>query len=442
MSSEKQSLPSIPQSPAPDAPPPYASIAAATATLLESIAPQPADGTTPAQPIRLTDAPPAQPHRAPAPPPKPHTHKRSASASSAASGSLKTKRSWFSFASSAAPAPGAAHPPPAAAASSARTRAEVRSTVAALVSDLVRSPSGAGTPAAAARGVLASCADVCAAHALVLADVLQDRAIEGHSPLYWAIVTRARGDAGSANAEGSGGEGEGGAEAEDEEKDDLVAALLAHCPALPPDAAHELRLACVAAADQGTFQRLRALFAPALGTDAVLLHSRRDDVRVVLPAQTADGAFAVRVEVPQYHRRMMVAREIALEFVARNRIWRLALLITGPEETWHGPPPGAWCIALALQDAASPPAWLDARLFLLDAKFNATSDTASLPLRSKQMLEPPRDGAPLVQVVVPLDGTPFSGLQYAGNPATVPDDTLRLRLEAKLRKPDPFEGAA
>lgn len=314
-SSEKQSLPSIPQSPSPDAPPPYASIAAATATLLESIALEPVDAnTTPAQPIKLTDAPPAQPHRAPAPPPKSHAHKRSASASSAASGSLKTKRSWFSFAPASSSTP--AHPAPAAApASSARTRAEVRSTVAALVSDLVRSPSGTGTPAAAARGVLASCADVCAAHALVLADVLQDRAIEGHSPLYWAIVTRARGGAGPSNAE-EGGEGE--AEAEDEEKDDLVAALLAHCPALPPDAAHELRLACVAAADQDTFQRLRALFAPALGTDAVLLHSRRDDVRVFLPAQSADGAFTVRVEVPQYHRRMMVAREIALEFVARS----------------------------------------------------------------------------------------------------------------------------
>lgn len=89
------------------------------------------------------------------------------------------------------------------------------------------------------------------------------------------------------------------------------------------------------------------------------------------------------------------------------------------------------------------------------------ADSASLPLRSKQMLEPPRDGTPLVQLVVPLDGTPLSGLQYAyvslyihgrifhcayiadgrGSPATAPDDTLRLRLEAKLRKPDPLYGA-
>ena len=318
-SSEKQSLPSIPQSPAPDAPPPYTSIAAATATLLESIAPQPADATAAAQPIKLTDAPPAHPHRVPAPPAKPHTHKRSASTSSTTSTGLKSKRSWFSFASSAASAtvPVPVHPPAVSgAAASARTRAEVRTTVAALVSDLVRSPSGVGTPAAAARGVLASCADVCAAHALVLADVLQDRTIEGHSPLYWAIVTRVRGP--SDSAEGSGRDAEAEGEGEDGEKDDLVAALLAHCPALQPDAAHEIRLACVAAADQDTFQRLRALFTPALGTDAVLLHSRRDDVRVFLPAESADGAFAVRVEVPQYHRRMMVAREIALEFVARS----------------------------------------------------------------------------------------------------------------------------
>ena len=41
------------------------------------------------------------------------------------------------------------------------------------------------------------------------------------------------------------------------------------------------------------------------------------------------------------------------------------------------------------------------------------ADAPSLPLRSKQMLEPPRDGVPVVQLLVPLDGTPLSGLQYA-----------------------------
>ncbi len=40
-------------------------------------------------------------------------------------------------------------------------------------------------------------------------------------------------------------------------------------------------------------------------------------------------------------------------------------------------------------------------------------DSPSLPLRSKQMLEPPRDGVSAVQLLVPLEGTPLSGLQYA-----------------------------
>lgn len=66
--------------------------------------------------------------------------------------------------------------------------------------------------------------------------------------------------------------------------------------------------------------RACALFAPALGSDAVL-QPRRDDVRVVFPAPSAEGAFAVRVEVPQYYRRWMVAREIALEFVAQSTLF-------------------------------------------------------------------------------------------------------------------------
>ncbi len=148
-SSEKQSLPSIPQSPAPDAPPPYTSIAAATATLLESIAPQPADATAAAQPIKLTDAPPAHPHRVPAPPAKPHTHKRSASASRLRAQDLSPSAAGSrSLLQLHLPRPPAlpAHPTISGAAASARTRAEVRTTVAALVSDLVRSPGGGGHP--------------------------------------------------------------------------------------------------------------------------------------------------------------------------------------------------------------------------------------------------------------------------------------------------------
>lgn len=43
---------------------------------------------------------------------------------------------------------------------------------------------------AAVPRVLASCADVYATHALVLADVPQERAIQGHPPLYCAIITQ------------------------------------------------------------------------------------------------------------------------------------------------------------------------------------------------------------------------------------------------------------
>lgn len=293
MSSEKEALSTIPQSPLPDAPPAYDTITA-TATLLESIASNMHGAPTTTQPIMLpADPPPTTlsppPFRPPPPPPAPgKTHRRTQSASSTTS--LKTKKSWFQFASSPA--------------SSSRTLHEVRTTVVALVRDLVRDHSS-GSPAAL--GILTSCADVCASHAIALSEILQDKFIESHSPLYWAIVKRSRA---------------GADDDDDGPKDrDLVGAILGRCTPLSAETVTELRLACLATSDQVMFQRLRSHFSSTSGTDQVLLGADLppDDVVVKIGAGT-EGAFAVTFAIPQYHKRMMISKEIGLEFVARSAL--------------------------------------------------------------------------------------------------------------------------
>jgi hypothetical protein len=192
-------------------------------------------------------------------------------------------------------------------------------------------------------------------------------------------------------------------------------------------------------------QRLRHLpqFSAITGADQVLLGTDipLDEVTVEI-GPGVEGAFAANFQIHQFHKRMMISKEIVLEFIARNRIWRVALLIT-PDNVWYGPPPGSWCASLSLQEP-SPPTWLDARLVIHESPGEdiiGGSDTRpiqgkSIPmlrLKAKQMLEAPRNGVPATKIITSFDEDPtFTSLQYSGSSA---EEILSLRLEAKLRKP-------
>jgi hypothetical protein len=77
-----------------------------------------------------------------------------------------------------------------------------------------------------------------------------------------------------------------------------------------------------------------------------------------------------------------------------------------PDDKWYGPPPGSWCVSLSLQES-SPPTWFDGQLSL-------PNSNQPLRLRSKQVLEGPRNGVPASQIVVPMDDSPdFATLQYS-----------------------------
>ena len=181
---------------------------------------------------------------------------------------------------------------------------EVRTTVLNLVRDLVQEHSS-GSPAAL--GILQSCAEACNSHSVSLAEILQDKFIESHSPLYWAIVKRRQRDLHE--------------DANDPAEPDLLDALLKQASPLNADTATELRQACLAISDHSMFQRLCILpqFTAASSADKVILGATLppDDVTVELGPGN-EGAFAVDFQIFQFHKRMMVSREIKHEFVARS----------------------------------------------------------------------------------------------------------------------------
>jgi hypothetical protein len=295
---EKHALPNDSQSPTIEGPPAYESLSPtrtdqATTMLIDNNPPI----THTSAISNLTGSPPPPPFRGIVPTQKSHT--RSPSSSSVAS--VKGKKSgWFSFSSSAP----------------SKTPPEIRSTVLGLVRDLVQDHSS-GSPAAL--GILQSCADACTSHSVSFSAILQEKFIENHTPLYWAIVKRTSGQ--SEDDEGRGGDSE-----------DLVTALLSHISPLNPDTILDLRMACMATSDQAMFQRLRRSprFASISGSDQILLGGSPSPDDVTVEIGPGDkGAFTVDCIVAQFHKRMMVSKEIVLDFIARSTYLKFTVWIYG-----------------------------------------------------------------------------------------------------------------
>ncbi|KDR67208.1 hypothetical protein GALMADRAFT_80192 [Galerina marginata CBS 339.88] len=327
----------------------------------------------------------------------------------------------------------------------ARTAREVRNTVLGLVRDLIQEHI---TNSPATAGILQSCAEACSSHSLSLSSILQEKSIENHTPLYWAIVKRPPDEH---------------QEQEVAQCPDLLTALISYATPLNRETITEVRLACLATSDQALFQRLRLSpeFAPVSGIDQMLLGGTIPPEEVVLEDMAGEGggAFAVNFVIPHFHKRMVVSKEIALEFIARSRMWRLSFFIA-PEPRVSGmdPPAGSWCVALSLVEA-SPPTAIDSRLLIAEAKptklpeasgsgessspprtpFRLPSKSKPAPsirLRSTQPLEAARRGYRGKSVVVSLEDSVGANLQYGNNPYIGPDEKLRVRLEARLGKPD------
>ncbi|PPQ94817.1 hypothetical protein CVT25_007454 [Psilocybe cyanescens] len=379
------------------------------------------------------NSPPPVPPKSPASPASPSTN---------AKGKARAVN-WFAFATEA------------------RTRSEVRNTVLGLVKDLIQEHI---TNSEAATGILQSCAEACATHSLSLSSILQEKSIENHTPLYWAIVKRPPDEH---------------QEKEDMQCPDLLTALISYATPLNQATVAEVRLACLATSDQALFQRLRLSpeFAPVSGADQMLLGGTIPPEEVELEDIPGEGggSFAVNFVIPHFHKRMVVSKQIAIEFIARSRMWRLAFFIA-PEprryRTSVEPRVGSWCISLSLIET-SPPTYVQARLLIPEAKSpsanleapespgSSTNDPPSsspffrLPkslsysepnsknaisilLKSNEQIEAAtgsrRNSAGKSIVVSLEESTMGANLQYGNNPYIGPDEKLRGRLEARLGK--------
>jgi hypothetical protein len=173
--------------------------------------------------------------------------------------------------------------------------------------------------------LLSNCADTCNAQGLNFSALLQEPFVEGHLPVYWAVLKRPPAAAAAA-ATAAAVKTDHTRPAGNSDPDALVLAILD--ASLPINAASvaDARLACVTVSDNALFVRLGQryeAFSPRSGIDRVLLGgSDTVDTASVEEARgsgsNVSAAFTVRFSITQFQLRMRVSKQARIEFIARG----------------------------------------------------------------------------------------------------------------------------
>ncbi|KAH9021026.1 hypothetical protein EDB84DRAFT_1275164 [Lactarius hengduanensis] len=241
--------------------------------------------------------------------------------------------------------------------------------------------------------VLTSCSEACHAQGLNFSFLLQEPFVEGHSPVYWAILKRPVTPA--------------------TDPDTLVMAILDASLPLDAQSVADTRLACMTVSDNALFVRLGQRYeglSPHLGTDKVLLGGADavDSVVVDEPRGGDGDAFTVRFSLTQFPLRMRVSKLARVEFIARGALWQLVFAVAGAPGAPHPHPGrvGDWLVSLSLSEPSSP-AWVDARLSTLDQfpKHDKQHPTASLAIKTKMRQISP--SGRVREIVVSLEKSAF-----------------------------------
>ena len=150
-----------------------------------------------------------------------------------------------------------------------------------------------------ARELLSRCTRLCATSSH-LSTIMQEKSIENHTPLYWAIINKP---------------------AIQNHEPDLIFLLISHATPLNDATVDDVRLACLHMSDDTVFQKLRRSpdFAPLSGMAEVIAGGKKSmDVIVVEDVRDNDPAFEVHFRVPMFRKRMTVLKEVRLEFIAKG----------------------------------------------------------------------------------------------------------------------------
>jgi hypothetical protein len=164
-------------------------------------------------------------------------------------------------------------------------------------------------PTPTASDILDSCSEACQAYDINFSSLLQQKSIEHHTPLYWAIImcrpsTRAP---------------------DQDDGDDLITLLLSRSTPLISSTISAMRHACLLASDHALFERFKRCpsFWPLWGTDEMILGtSISPDTIDVEYVGGEDGKedFVANFRILEFQKRMRVSDGVELEFIVKGNI--------------------------------------------------------------------------------------------------------------------------
>ncbi|KAG1873847.1 hypothetical protein F4604DRAFT_1955495 [Suillus subluteus] len=152
--------------------------------------------------------------------------------------------------------------------------------------------------------------NACAAalFAVEFSNLLQTPNIEGHTALYWAIVN---------------------------ERPEAFSVLSSFIPKFPATCSSDLRLACMVTDDQALFSRLNLGYLnskdePLRGSSGC----SPDEVQVDSGDGLGENKFIARLRIRKFQKRLLIAGNVGVEFVAGGRIWLFRFLMKR-DGRWH-----------------------------------------------------------------------------------------------------------
>ncbi|KAJ7756243.1 hypothetical protein B0H16DRAFT_1721850 [Mycena metata] len=290
-----------------------------------------------------------------------------------------------------------------------RAAQEVRKTVTGLVHDLVRDQTLDSNVSCV--GILESCSEACATHSINISSLLQQPYIEGHTPLYWAIVKRPTDESEAAS--------------EAFELPPLIGALLAYSVPLKDSTIREARLACLHICDQWLYQSLR--LCPAYGAladkDRLLLGVNVPPDKITVgTAARHDAPFTAEFEFPDFQKRMRVSRDVNICFISHARMWKIQFFVADGDCNLTD---GQWAVRLGLREN-SPTTKLAATYILEETTpGDAPDESVNLELSGKLV---PEENDHRMHTALP------DALQYPRSPFLTTDGTLRGKLTVQITK--------
>ncbi|KAG1905940.1 uncharacterized protein F5891DRAFT_632854 [Suillus fuscotomentosus] len=151
--------------------------------------------------------------------------------------------------------------------------------------------------------------DACATSlpAAEFTDILQESNIEGHTPLYWAIVNK---------------------------RPEVLSAFHKFITAYKNDSFHDVRLACMVTNDHTLFTKLSLTSARLHKMERTLNLSLGCADEIQVYEGDTENQFTAKMQITMFQTRIRVVQKLRMEFIAQGRIWGL-LFHVGDDTRWE-----------------------------------------------------------------------------------------------------------